>query len=151
MNKHLQQTGRTGRQMAEAINLSRKGFEVHYFVLDQGQVHEARLRLTKMCGIEPTVVEVSRIDWEDFDWEFMRPRSALRAHERQVWIVDHSVAESHYRNLTSEAQHIQRLMQQIYQYTTGAPAILHGVPPNFTPAMPTGFGGRARPVIPQPK
>lgn len=135
MNKHLQQTGRTTRQMQQAIALSRKGFEVHYFVDNRHEVRDARTRLDKMCGIETTTVEVEAMDHVDFDWDAMRPRSALRAHAKQVWIVDHNVVESHYRNLMTEVQDIQRIMAQIYPYTTGAPAAIHGVPPNFTPTI----------------
>lgn len=122
MNKHLLQTGRTTRQVAQAIALANEGRVVYFlvetknmipFVVRRISIHYAK-RLSHGIKVEVEVLPA------DFDWDEMKPLSFASAHPSSVWIVHHDAVERHYETLARRVMEIQMLMQQIYPFTTGA-------------------------------
>jgi hypothetical protein len=141
MNKHLQQTGRTTRQIQQAIALAKDGRIVYFLVASSDHVRHMRKRIAGMwqgSTLAQHNLKVERLDLADFSWEYMRPISAVRSSAAITWIVDHEVVEQQYRNMALQVQDMQRIMTQIYQFTTGAPVpIMPAAPAVDFDAVPT--------------
>jgi len=120
LNMHLNQTGRTTRQMQQALDLSRKGYRVFYMVMERSSVHWARARLSKLVKGETHYVEVQALnDHRDFDFMTMRPFNEPIT--KRIWIVDHDAIEQEIKRLAERSTDIQLLMLQLYPLTRGDP------------------------------
>jgi hypothetical protein len=123
MNKHMIQTGRTTRQMQQALDLAARGVKVRYVVVTRDMVRYMRQKIERMNGGAPCYVEIVSMHDIDkpgnpFDWDALRPRES---HPANVYIVDHDVVESQYMKMAAEVLRLQTLMAQLYPFTTGVP------------------------------
>lgn len=121
MNEHLIQTGRTTRQMREALDYARAGHKVRFVVETRGFIREASRRLDVLNGGPSFVEVVSMVDIDKpdnlFNWSTLRP---FNSHPANIFILDHSVVEAHYLKLSQQVAAMQTLMVQLYPLTTGA-------------------------------
>lgn len=121
MNKHLIQSGRTTRQIRQALDLAAHGVKVRYVVLTHDMVRYMRKKIDEMNGAPALVEVVSMFDVDKsdnpFDWDALRPRDS---HPANVYILDHDVVEKQYEKLAAEVQRMQTLMVQLYPLTTAA-------------------------------
>jgi hypothetical protein len=122
MNKHMIQSGRTTRQLRQALDLAAHGVNVRYVVLTRDMARYMRGRIDRINGALDSIeiVPMSEIDTPDrpFDWDTLRPKDS---HPANVYIIDHDVVEKQYQKMQSEVLRLQTLMVQLYPFTTGAP------------------------------
>lgn len=130
MNYHLNQTGRTHRQMTNAISLALLGIRVIYVVETKDMTRHAIKRLEALvkdyhAPLTPIKI-MGMTEIGDFNWETMRPQAQRDPRPGEVYMVDHSVAEAAYYDMAVKISRLTRLQQQIYPMTTGD-AVIHGV------------------------